>query len=137
MRKGFILVFVTLAGMGVWAQQRQARPAPCDPDNGGLTLPQGFCAKVVADNVGSTRHLVVTPKGDIYTLLAAAGGPLAAAPTGPQPPAVIGLRDKDGDGTYETQERFGPGLQGTGMAVSYTHLRAHETPEHLVCRLLL
>src|SRR5665254_17792 len=27
--------------------------------------------------------------------------------------------------------RCGPG------AVSYTHLRAHETPEHLVCRLLL
>src|SRR5678815_4326010 len=25
----------------------------------------------------------------------------------------------------------------TIMAVSYTHLRAHETPEHLVCRLLL
>src|SRR5678816_4721664 len=24
-----------------------------------------------------------------------------------------------------------------GMPVSYTHLRAHETPEHLVCRLLL
>eukprot|EP00658_Telonema_sp_P-2_P057004 TRINITY_DN45467_c0_g1_i1.p1 TRINITY_DN45467_c0_g1~~TRINITY_DN45467_c0_g1_i1.p1 ORF type:complete len:172 (+),score=29.08 TRINITY_DN45467_c0_g1_i1:471-986(+) len=29
----------------------------------------------------------------------------------------------------ETREREG--------AVSYTHLRAHETPEHLVCRLLL
>ena len=27
---------------------------------------------------------------------------------------------------------------GEGVwAVSYTHLRAHETPEHLVCRLLL
>ena len=25
----------------------------------------------------------------------------------------------------------------TLQAVSYTHLRAHETPEHLVCRLLL
>src|SRR5678816_851916 len=25
----------------------------------------------------------------------------------------------------------------TASAVSYTHLRAHETPEHLVCRLLL
>src|SRR5678815_6072850 len=24
-----------------------------------------------------------------------------------------------------------------GRSVSYTHLRAHETPEHLVCRLLL
>src|SRR5678816_2884544 len=26
---------------------------------------------------------------------------------------------------------------GEKEAVSYTHLRAHETPEHLVCRLLL
>eukprot|EP00658_Telonema_sp_P-2_P020921 TRINITY_DN18303_c0_g1_i1.p2 TRINITY_DN18303_c0_g1~~TRINITY_DN18303_c0_g1_i1.p2 ORF type:complete len:129 (+),score=43.83 TRINITY_DN18303_c0_g1_i1:154-540(+) len=26
---------------------------------------------------------------------------------------------------------------GSVNAVSYTHLRAHETPEHLVCRLLL
>ena len=25
----------------------------------------------------------------------------------------------------------------TNITVSYTHLRAHETPEHLVCRLLL
>eukprot|EP00658_Telonema_sp_P-2_P011877 TRINITY_DN14542_c0_g1_i2.p2 TRINITY_DN14542_c0_g1~~TRINITY_DN14542_c0_g1_i2.p2 ORF type:complete len:102 (-),score=35.16 TRINITY_DN14542_c0_g1_i2:114-419(-) len=25
----------------------------------------------------------------------------------------------------------------TCVSVSYTHLRAHETPEHLVCRLLL
>ena len=25
----------------------------------------------------------------------------------------------------------------TQTTVSYTHLRAHETPEHLVCRLLL
>src|SRR5678816_3537205 len=25
----------------------------------------------------------------------------------------------------------------TAIPVSYTHLRAHETPEHLVCRLLL
>src|SRR5678815_5367223 len=25
----------------------------------------------------------------------------------------------------------------SGDSVSYTHLRAHETPEHLVCRLLL
>ena len=28
-------------------------------------------------------------------------------------------------------------LPHTPNAVSYTHLRAHETPEHLVCRLLL
>ena len=29
------------------------------------------------------------------------------------------------------------GLTASAVAVSYTHLRAHETPEHLVCRLLL
>eukprot|EP00658_Telonema_sp_P-2_P022704 TRINITY_DN1907_c0_g1_i4.p1 TRINITY_DN1907_c0_g1~~TRINITY_DN1907_c0_g1_i4.p1 ORF type:complete len:105 (-),score=29.42 TRINITY_DN1907_c0_g1_i4:32-346(-) len=28
-------------------------------------------------------------------------------------------------------------LEDSPRAVSYTHLRAHETPEHLVCRLLL
>eukprot|EP00658_Telonema_sp_P-2_P065103 TRINITY_DN54439_c0_g1_i1.p1 TRINITY_DN54439_c0_g1~~TRINITY_DN54439_c0_g1_i1.p1 ORF type:complete len:149 (+),score=17.92 TRINITY_DN54439_c0_g1_i1:102-548(+) len=28
-------------------------------------------------------------------------------------------------------------LEDARAAVSYTHLRAHETPEHLVCRLLL
>ena len=33
----------------------------------------------------------------------------------------------------------GPGAPAGAAsdAVSYTHLRAHETPEHLVCRLLL
>src|SRR5678815_1089983 len=29
------------------------------------------------------------------------------------------------------------GINYGPIAVSYTHLRAHETPEHLVCRLLL
>src|SRR5678815_5003884 len=28
-------------------------------------------------------------------------------------------------------------MDGRHISVSYTHLRAHETPEHLVCRLLL
>src|SRR5678816_1645068 len=30
-----------------------------------------------------------------------------------------------------------PGAGACVAPVSYTHLRAHETPEHLVCRLLL
>eukprot|EP00658_Telonema_sp_P-2_P005587 TRINITY_DN12092_c0_g1_i2.p1 TRINITY_DN12092_c0_g1~~TRINITY_DN12092_c0_g1_i2.p1 ORF type:complete len:117 (-),score=27.43 TRINITY_DN12092_c0_g1_i2:76-426(-) len=30
-----------------------------------------------------------------------------------------------------------PELEHSSETVSYTHLRAHETPEHLVCRLLL
>eukprot|EP00658_Telonema_sp_P-2_P020153 TRINITY_DN1794_c0_g1_i9.p2 TRINITY_DN1794_c0_g1~~TRINITY_DN1794_c0_g1_i9.p2 ORF type:complete len:157 (-),score=68.84 TRINITY_DN1794_c0_g1_i9:81-551(-) len=34
---------------------------------------------------------------------------------------------------HQNKDRF----QSTVCTVSYTHLRAHETPEHLVCRLLL
>ena len=36
-----------------------------------------------------------------------------------------------------TGEESADGDEVTLAAVSYTHLRAHETPEHLVCRLLL
>ena len=43
----------------------QAARVTCDADNGGITLPPGFCA-VVADQVGLARHLVVTPNGNIY-----------------------------------------------------------------------
>src|SRR5678815_2955933 len=39
---------------------------------------------------------------------------------------------------YNRWKRWGEmGVFLRMMAVSYTHLRAHETPEHLVCRLLL
>src|SRR3977135_3652473 len=54
-----ILMTLTL-GVG-----RAAAPA-CDPDNGGLKLPQGFCAAVVAENVGRARHLLVAPNGDVF-----------------------------------------------------------------------
>src|SRR5688572_11100123 len=35
----------------------------CDEDNGGITLPNGFCASVFADNLGHPRHLAVTADG--------------------------------------------------------------------------
>eukprot|EP00831_Metopus_contortus_P076110 TRINITY_DN7007_c0_g1_i2.p2 TRINITY_DN7007_c0_g1~~TRINITY_DN7007_c0_g1_i2.p2 ORF type:complete len:137 (+),score=33.03 TRINITY_DN7007_c0_g1_i2:121-531(+) len=39
---------------------------------------------------------------------------------------------------YEDDERsFGVTVPGKNIPVSYTHLRAHETSLHLVCRLLL
>src|SRR5678815_3557408 len=38
--------------------------------------------------------------------------------------------------TWSPQSRHNIQLTGGSEAVSYTHLRAHETPEHLVCRLL-
>lgn len=41
----------------------------CDHDNGGLVLPEGFCAKVVADNLGIVRHIAVRNAGQIYASL--------------------------------------------------------------------
>eukprot|EP00658_Telonema_sp_P-2_P034523 TRINITY_DN2519_c0_g1_i17.p1 TRINITY_DN2519_c0_g1~~TRINITY_DN2519_c0_g1_i17.p1 ORF type:complete len:366 (-),score=79.53 TRINITY_DN2519_c0_g1_i17:33-1130(-) len=41
------------------------------------------------------------------------------------------------DRTISAQRDMRDQLKRSQVAVSYTHLRAHETPEHLVCRLLL
>ena len=46
-----------------------AAPPACDSDNGGLKLPQGFCALVVADDLGAARHMTVAPNGDLYVSL--------------------------------------------------------------------
>ena len=46
-----------------------AAPPACDPDNGGIQLPTGFCALVVADNIGTARHLAVAANGDIYVAI--------------------------------------------------------------------
>jgi glucose/arabinose dehydrogenase len=75
------------------------RPAPtCAPDNGGLKLPEGFCASVVANDVGSVRHLAVGPDGALY---AAGGGGLLRG-------GVTAFRDKNGDGKMDERVSFGP-----------------------------
>lgn len=43
-----------------------AADAACPGDNGGLSLSPGFCAAVVADNLGHVRHLAFGPGGVIY-----------------------------------------------------------------------
>ncbi|PBQ31109.1 sorbosone dehydrogenase [Sphingobacteriaceae bacterium] len=41
-----------------------------DADNAGLTLPAGFGALKVADEVGPARHLAITPEGHVFIKLA-------------------------------------------------------------------
>ena len=50
---------------GVWAAARGGLPAP-DADDGGLTLPPGFRALVVADKLGRLRFMSVATNGDTY-----------------------------------------------------------------------
>jgi|GEM_PF-2469201 len=40
-----------------------------DPDNGGIILPEGFSALVVAEETGRGRHIAVNTNGDIYVSL--------------------------------------------------------------------
>lgn len=88
-------------------------PAPprCDPDNGGITLPAGFCAVVVADQVGAPRHIAVAPNGDLYVALVSRGKAGSSRSGG-----VLALRDTTGDGKADVQEVFGS-TGGTGIAL--------------------
>src|SRR5919106_6741696 len=49
--------------------RRSPTRVECDAGNGGITLPPGFCAVVVADQVGRARHLDITHKGDAYVAI--------------------------------------------------------------------
>jgi glucose/arabinose dehydrogenase len=80
----------------------------CDTGNGGITLPTGFCAIIVADGVGRARHIAVRPNGDVYVAL-------RKAPDGSDPGGILALRDTDSDGKADRAERFGT-LGGTGIA---------------------
>ena len=40
-----------------------------DAANAGLTLPSGFSAVMIADNLGGVRHIAVTPQNEIYARL--------------------------------------------------------------------
>jgi glucose/arabinose dehydrogenase len=72
----------------------------CDADNGGLTLPSGFCALVVANNLGEARHATVAPNGDLYVALLNGG--------------IIALHDSKGTGRFDVVEKFGQG-SATGI----------------------
>src|SRR5438552_13816698 len=105
------LLFVAAYGVAILAPSSIGAAAPaCDPDNGGLKLPAGFCALVAADGVGTARHLVVGANGDVYVAL-----------RGQTPGGIVALRDKDGDGRLETKEPFGTG-SSTGIALRNGYL---------------
>src|SRR6266853_5108999 len=91
----------------------------CDADNGGLTLPNGFCAGVIADNLGTARNLVVAANGDIFVSVRS-GATVQGQP--PQPGFILGLRDTDGDGKIDMQEKFGTqGATGIRLRNGYLY----------------
>jgi glucose/arabinose dehydrogenase len=93
-----VLSAASCGGDATTAHQDPTNPPPtgsvaCDSGNGGITLPAGFCATIFADQVGAARHIVVTPSGDVYTMVS--GG------------AIVALRDTNGDGHADVRASFG------------------------------
>ena len=68
-----------------------------DFKNGGLFLPNGFEALVVADSVGLARHLAVNANNDIYVKLRITTGKNGS----------VALRDTNHDGKADIIQRFG------------------------------
>lgn len=112
------LIFFRIAQFGflllllAQCNERTTLP-PGDADNGGLILPHGFEALVVADSTGRARHIAVNDNGDIYVKLTyndklnGAGG-------------TVGLRDNDNDGRADTIVYFGDYIDEGYSAVGVT-----------------
>lgn len=72
---------------------------PCDSDNGGIELPEGFCAVLAAEGLGRARHVTVSPSGDVFVAV-------SPSPGGSEPGRIIALRDADQDGKLEERTTF-------------------------------
>jgi glucose/arabinose dehydrogenase len=107
-----------------------SRATSCTGDNGGLTLPPGFCASVFADSIGHARHIVVAPNGDVY--VNTWSGQYFGGDKGPPGGYIVMLRDTSHDGRADVITRFGAtadsgGHGGTGIALHGDALYAEES----------
>jgi len=101
--------------------------ASCAPDDGGISVPAGFCAFVAHEGVGLARELDVRADGDVF--VAIRDRRTREGPT--EPGGVIALRDADADGVYETEQRWG----GIGTSEALLHDGAlYVAPDDAVLR---
>ncbi|MBD3750753.1 MAG: PQQ-dependent sugar dehydrogenase [Sphingobacteriales bacterium] len=78
-----------------------------------LTLPQGFKATIVANDLGRARHIAVTPEGDMYVKLNRLK----------DGKGIVYLQDTNHDGIFEKQTSFGD-YSGTGIYLKNGYLYA-------------
>lgn len=104
----FLIIALLAAGSPAAAQQGNTAPARtegCPNDNGGITLPAGFCATVFADNIDHARQLVVAPTGVVY--VNTWSGRYYKYDTPPAGGFLVALQDTTGDGRADVNIRFG------------------------------
>jgi glucose/arabinose dehydrogenase len=110
------------------AASSTAASASCASDNGGITLPSGFCATVFADSIGHARHIVVNSNGDVYVNTWSGQYYTTPAPAGG---FLVAMRDTNSDGKADIIRRFGPDAKsrnggGTGIGIYNGSLYAEE-----------
>src|SRR4030088_2437775 len=82
----------------------EAAAATCQGD-AGITLPDGFCATVFADNIGHARQMAVAPDGTLYVnTWSGIYYNNGAVPAGG---FIVALKDTHGDGHADVIQRFG------------------------------
>jgi glucose/arabinose dehydrogenase len=120
MRNAGTLLIAILTAAAVTACGDDDEPSPdagssqrgveCAADNGGITLPSGFCATIFADGTGEPRQIAVTPMGRVF---------VAVPPSSPTATDghVLALYDADNDGVAEVKASFG-NVGGNGIAWS-------------------
>jgi glucose/arabinose dehydrogenase/cytochrome c5 len=96
-----------------------AATTDCKGPAAGITLPDGFCATIFADNIGHARQMAFTPDGRLY--VNTWSGIYYNNDTPPPGGFIVALKDSNGDGRADVTERFGEtvasgGHGGTGVA---------------------
>lgn len=122
MKRLLLASALILAAFGPTPVKGQGRLPACDADNGGITLPPGFCALVVSEGAGEgARHIVVAQNGDIF---------VSRQNIGDRPGDIVALRDTNGDGRADVTEHFGTN-GGTGLVLrnGYLYLATMTTVE--------
>ena len=80
----YLIAFFSVVNIS-YAQKKTAVKAKTAAINGGLKLPTGFSASVIARNLGVARHMAINSKGDIYVKVDRVknvGGIIELAPNG-------------------------------------------------------
>ena len=119
MRRLFFALLASVVPAAVSVAQ-SARPARCAPDNGGITLPKGFCATIFADSLAQPRHITVAPNGDVFVALQGGG--------------VMALRDRNGDGVADERNKFGD-FHGSEVVLFDGYLYVENTTDIMRYRL--
>ena len=114
---GLVAALFALNSLSVYADKNPPKKSPLSQQRSinpaGVKLPAGFSAAIVAENLGTPRHIVISKTGDIYVKLAKLK----------DGKGIYRLRDTNNDGVVDERVGFGD-YPGTGIFLNNSYLYA-------------